>query len=83
MLIFLRVGLYQLVYLDRIPESAAVNESVKLVKNVLPRASGLVNAVLRNYLRHKDTVTFPDPLTAPPPPSPPAIPIRPGWQGYG
>ncbi|NVN90010.1 MAG: 16S rRNA (cytosine(967)-C(5))-methyltransferase RsmB [Desulfuromonadales bacterium] len=64
-LIFLRVGLYQLVYLDRIPESAAVNESVNLVKNVLPRASGLVNAVLRNYLRHKDTVTFPDPLTAP------------------
>jgi 16S rRNA (cytosine967-C5)-methyltransferase len=64
-LIFLRLGLYQLMYLDRIPESAAVNESVNLAKQTLPRASGLVNAVLRNYLRNKDTVTFPDPITAP------------------
>jgi 16S rRNA (cytosine967-C5)-methyltransferase len=64
-LIFLRLGLYQLMYLDRIPESAAVNESVNLTKNLLPRASGLVNAVLRNYLRHKDSITYPDPKTAP------------------
>jgi 16S rRNA (cytosine967-C5)-methyltransferase len=64
-LIFLRLGLYQLMYLDRIPESAAVNESVNLAKQILPRASGLVNAVLRNYLRHKDSVTFPDPVAAP------------------
>lgn len=64
-LILLRLGLYQLMYLDRIPESAAVNESVNLAKQTLPRVSGLVNAVLRNYLRHKDTVTFPDPVAAP------------------
>lgn len=64
-LIFLRLGLYQLLYLDRIPESAAVNESVNLAKQILPRASGLVNAVLRNYLRHRDSVTFPDPVAAP------------------
>ncbi|MDA8430264.1 MAG: 16S rRNA (cytosine(967)-C(5))-methyltransferase RsmB [Geobacteraceae bacterium] len=64
-LIFLRLGLYQLMYLDRIPESAAVNESVNLAKQTLPRASGLVNAVLRNYLRNKDSVTFPDPIAAP------------------
>lgn len=64
-LIFLRLGLYQLVYLDRIPESAAVNETVNLAKQALPRASGLVNAVLRNYLRHKETITFPDPVAAP------------------
>lgn len=64
-LIFLRVGLYQLVYLDRIPESAAVNESVNLVKNALPRASGLVNAVLRNYLRRKNEIRFPDPVSSP------------------
>lgn len=64
-LIFLRLGLYQLMYLDRIPESAAVNESVNLAKVSLPRASGLVNAVLRNYLRHKDSVVFPDPVAAP------------------
>jgi 16S rRNA (cytosine967-C5)-methyltransferase len=64
-LIFLRLGLYQLLYLDRIPESAAVNESVNLAKQILPRASGLVNGVLRNYLRHKDSVTYPDPVAAP------------------
>lgn len=64
-LILLRLGLYQLIYLDRIPESAAVNETVNLTKQAVPRASGLVNAVLRNYLRRKETITFPDPLTAP------------------
>lgn len=64
-LILLRVGLYQLVYLDRIPESAAVNESVNLAKKTLPRVSGLVNAVLRNYLRRGDGIAFPDPLAMP------------------
>ena len=63
--ILLRLGLYQLVYLDRIPESAAVNETVNLTKQAVPRASGLVNAVLRNYLRRRDTISFPDPFTAP------------------
>jgi 16S rRNA (cytosine967-C5)-methyltransferase len=64
-LILLRLGLYQLIYLDRIPPSAAVNESVNLAKLAIPRASGLINAVLRNYLRHKETVTFPDPVATP------------------
>lgn len=64
-LVLLRLGLYQLVYLDRIPESAAVNETVNLTKQAVPRASGLVNAVLRNYLRRKEEISFPDPLTAP------------------
>lgn len=64
-LILLRLGLYQLAYLDRIPESAAVNETVNLAKLALPRAGGLINAVLRNYLRHKETITFPDPVAAP------------------
>lgn len=44
----LRLGTYQLLFMDRIPQSAAVNESVKLVKNNNSAfASGLVNAVLR------------------------------------
>ncbi len=59
-LIILRLGLYQLTCLDRIPESAAVNESVNLAKIITPGTSGLVNAVLRNYLRRRDTITFPD-----------------------
>ena len=47
-LVVLRLGVYQLVFSDKIPPSAAVNESVKLVKNnKCGFASGLVNAVLR------------------------------------
>ncbi|HEU4389884.1 MAG TPA: 16S rRNA (cytosine(967)-C(5))-methyltransferase RsmB [Blastocatellia bacterium] len=46
--IALRIGLYQLRYLDRVPASAAVNESVKLVKYAKVASAGsLVNAVLR------------------------------------
>lgn len=48
----LRLGLYQLCYADRIPASAAVNESVKLTARFgLGRASGLVNGLLRHAAR--------------------------------
>ena len=44
----LRIGAYQLLFLDRIPEHAAINESVELVKKARKRsAAGMVNAVLR------------------------------------
>jgi 16S rRNA (cytosine967-C5)-methyltransferase len=43
----IRLGLYQLAYLDGVPAHAAVDESVELVKADAPRAAGLVNAVLR------------------------------------
>ena len=43
----LRLGAAQLLLLDRVPASAAVNESVSLVRESSPRAAGLVNAVLR------------------------------------
>ena len=47
-LVALRMGAYQLLFMDKIPESAAVNESVKLVKaNGSGYSAGLVNAVLR------------------------------------
>lgn len=64
-LVILRIGLYQLTCLDRIPESAAVNESVNLAKEITPGTSGLINAVLRNYLRRRDTISFPDITTSP------------------
>lgn len=48
----LRAGAYQILYLDKIPDSAAVNESVSLVKYSKERsAAGLVNAVLRSLIR--------------------------------
>lgn len=47
-LVILRLGVFQILYMDKIPTSAAVNESVKLTKNNnCAYASGLVNAVLR------------------------------------
>ncbi|BAQ62008.1 ribosomal RNA small subunit methyltransferase B [Geminocystis sp. NIES-3708] len=50
--IILQLGLYQLRYLDKIPESAAVNSSVDLAKkNGLSKLSGVVNGILRSYLR--------------------------------
>jgi 16S rRNA (cytosine967-C5)-methyltransferase len=52
-LISLRMGLYQLRHLSRIPQSAAVNESVNLVKMArATSAAGMANAVLRNAARH-------------------------------
>ncbi|WP_298437330.1 16S rRNA (cytosine(967)-C(5))-methyltransferase RsmB [Geobacter sp.] len=60
-LLILRLGLYQLFHLDRIPVSAAVNESVNLAKEVAPRAAGLVNAVLRRADREREAVAWPDP----------------------
>jgi len=50
----LHLGLYQIYHMDKIPASAAVNESVQLAKKYCPKirsASGLVNAVLRNGVR--------------------------------
>lgn len=48
--IILRTAVYQLVYLDRIPRSAAVNTAVELTKKLANSgAAGFVNAVLRNF----------------------------------
>ncbi|MGN0643239.1 MAG: 16S rRNA (cytosine(967)-C(5))-methyltransferase RsmB [Huintestinicola sp.] len=50
--VVLMMGIYQLLYMDNIPDSAAVNESAELVKKVKKAsAAGLVNAVLRRFIR--------------------------------
>jgi 16S rRNA (cytosine967-C5)-methyltransferase len=60
--IALRMGIYQLRYLERIPAHAAVAESVELVKLARKRsAAGFVNAVLRKVDRHP--VAWPDRAT--------------------
>lgn len=57
--IILQLGLYQLRYLDKIPPSAAVNTSVDLAKNNgLPKLSGVVNGILRSYLRQSEKEDF-------------------------
>ena len=49
----LRLGVFQLTFLDRIPAHAAVGESVELAKRDAPRGAGLVNAVLRRAARRR------------------------------
>ncbi len=46
-LCILRLGMYQLYYMDKIPESAAVNESVKLAGRYAGKSRGFINAILR------------------------------------
>ena len=57
----LRLALYQIQEMDRVPDSAAVNEAVKLTRKHSrnPKAAGLVNAVLRAYLRQRDELPEP------------------------
>lgn len=51
----LRMALYQLQSMDRVPERAAVSEAVELTRKYArnPRAAGMVNGILRNYLRQR------------------------------
>jgi len=59
----LYIGLYQLMYLNSIPEHAAVNETVELAKTLFnEQVADFVNAVLRSYLRNPE-VNYPqDPV---------------------
>jgi 16S rRNA (cytosine967-C5)-methyltransferase len=53
----LRVTLYQLLFLDKVPDYAAVHEAVELAKaHGGHKVAGFVNAVLRSFLREKDKV---------------------------
>jgi len=55
----LRVGLFQIKFSNRLPAFAVVDETVKVAKIINPASSGLVNAVLRNYLRRARHIDFP------------------------
>jgi 16S rRNA (cytosine967-C5)-methyltransferase len=58
----LRLGLFQIIYLNRIPVSAAVNTSVEIAKSFASSsAAGFVNALLRNAAREYKNISFPDP----------------------
>ncbi len=58
----LRLGLYQLLFLDKIPDHAAVNETVALASR---KTAGYVNAILRNFLRTGKRIPLPDEKTDP------------------
>jgi 16S rRNA (cytosine967-C5)-methyltransferase len=58
----MRVALYQILFLDKIPDYAAVNEAVEFVKKFQgQKPADLTNAVLRNIIRSKDSIRYPDP----------------------
>lgn len=59
--IILRMGILQLLFMDKIPESAAVNESVNLAKkHKLQKSSGFINGILRSITRAEVKYTLPD-----------------------
>jgi 16S rRNA (cytosine967-C5)-methyltransferase len=55
----LRMGLYQIIYMNSVPDYAAVNESVFLARTFARGRDGFVNGVLRQYLRDKEYVELP------------------------
>lgn len=57
----LRMAVYQIFYMDSVPDSAACNEAVKLAqKKGFQNLKGFVNGVLRNLSRQKETLSMPD-----------------------
>lgn len=57
----LRLGILQLLFMDKIPESAAVNESVNLAKkHKLQKSSGFINGILRSITRSEEKYRLPD-----------------------
>lgn len=62
----LRMSTYQILYMSRVPDSAAINEAVKLArKKKFTGLSGFVNGVLRNIAREGKNYPLPDPVKEP------------------
>lgn len=59
-LMILRIGIYQLMFMDKVPDAAAVNESVKLAKRYGHKASsGFVNGILHAVIRGRSELKYP------------------------
>lgn len=54
--ILLRMGIYQIMFLNSISDYAAVNETVNLAKKKNSKVSGFINGILRNVIRQKETI---------------------------
>lgn len=59
----LRMGIYQAIFMDRVPSYAVVNETVNLLERKEER--GFVNACLRRFLEMKEKIRYPDPVKDP------------------
>ena len=57
----MRMSVYQILYMDTVPDSAVCNEAVKLAAlHKFTSLKGFVNGVLRNIAREKDKISYPD-----------------------
>ena len=57
----IRISVYQIMYMDKVPDSAACNEAVELTKKKgFGTLAGFVNGVLRNIARNKNNIKYPD-----------------------
>lgn len=54
--VLLRLGLYQLDYMDSVPDYAAVNETIAIAKKLVKNKVGLINAILRGYIRKRQEI---------------------------
>ena len=62
----LRMALYQIIFLEHIPDFAAINESVELVKRTVGhRWGGVTNGILREFLRSQENIDYPDERSEP------------------
>ena len=56
-LIILRMGVYQILFMNSVPNYAAVNESVALARRFVRGTDGFINGVLRNFIRNMDSAS--------------------------
>ncbi len=59
-ILLLRMGVYQIYFMNKVPESAAVNESVKLAKKYCGKSAGFVNGILHSVLRGRESLEYPE-----------------------
>lgn len=59
-LTLLRMGLYQLIFMESVPPYAAIGETVKLAKKLAPGRDGFINGVLRGYQKKGADIKLPD-----------------------
>lgn len=58
--VLLLMGAFQILHMDRVPDSAACNTTVEMAKVHSAKSSGFVNAVLRTIIRNRDNLKWPD-----------------------
>lgn len=59
-LCLLRLGICQIEFMNSVPDYAAVSETVKLARRIIPGRDGFINGVLRNYLKMRENFPYPD-----------------------